>query len=149
MFRIFGLSRRVVIEKLNTSASIMKQADIDQFERLQGQLESFHQELVVLVKKSPNDALNKFKLGLINCLLEKSNKLLVGRRPFGDFDRFDEAAVPSNSDVLLMVSQYLSSFEKLRADNIRIDMGRWYWNVEDANWENERYRTAPPRKIND
>lgn len=127
----------------------MKQADIDQFERLQGQLESFHQELVVLVKKSPNDALNKFKLGLINSLLEKSNKLLGNKKPFGDFDHFDETAMPSNSDVLLIVSQYLSSFEKLRSDNIRMDMGRWYWNVQDANWKNERYRTAPPRKINE
>jgi hypothetical protein len=127
----------------------MKQADIDQFERLQGQFQSFHQELVVLVKKSPNDALNKFKLGLINSLLEKSNKLLRNKKPFGDFDRFDETAMPSNSDVLLIVSQYLSSFEKLRSDNIRMDSGYWYWNVEDADWESERYRTSPPRKISE
>jgi hypothetical protein len=125
----------------------MKQKDIDQFERLQGQLESFHQELVVLVKKSPNDALNKFKLGLINSLLEKSNKLLGNRKPFADFAQFDDTAIPSNSDVLLIVSQYLSSFEKLRSDNIRMDSGWWYWDVEDADWENERYRTSPPRKI--
>jgi hypothetical protein len=103
----------------------------------------------VLVKKSPNDALNKFKLGLINSLLEKSNKLLRNKKPFGDFDRFDETAMPSNSDVLLIVSQYLSSFEKLRSDNIRMDSGYWYWNVEDADWESERYRTSPPRKISE
>jgi hypothetical protein len=147
MDRTSALTRRAVTEKHNWGETPMKQADIDQFERLQGQLESFHQELVVLVKKSPNDALNKFKLGLINSLLEKSNKLLGNKKPFGDFDHFDEAAMPSNSDVLLIVSQYLSSFEKLRSDNIRMESGWWYWNVEDADWESARYRTSPPRKI--
>jgi hypothetical protein len=127
----------------------MKKVEVDQFESLQSQLESFHQELSVLVKKSPNDALNKFKIGLINSLLERSNKFLGNRKPFGDFAQFDEAAMPSNSDVLLIISQYLSSFEKLRSDNIRVHAGYWYWRIEDADAdaENARYRTAPPRKI--
>lgn len=126
----------------------MKKSDIDIFERLQGQLQSFHQELVVLVKKSPNDALNKFKLSLINALLDNANEFLLENRPFNDFTCFDETSMPSNSDVLLIVSQYLSAFEKVRADNIHRSRGYWAWEVEDGDYNDTRYQVAPPRKIN-
>src|SRR5688572_3115846 len=106
----------------------MTRKEISDFEALQGQLQSFHQELTTLTKKSPNDALNKFKLNLINSALKRANTFLgKGRRPFADFEQFDEAVLPSNSDVLMIVSQYLSAFEKLRADNARMHYDSWYW----------------------
>ena len=51
----------------------MKKTQIDEFETLQGQLQSFHDEMNGLVRKTPNDALNKFKLGLVNSILTKAN----------------------------------------------------------------------------
>jgi len=53
----------------------VKRKQIDEFEALQGQLQAFHEEMASLVKKSPNDALNKFKLGLVNSVLKKANAL--------------------------------------------------------------------------
>ena len=67
----------------------------------------FTEEMNTLAKKNPNDAVNKFKLGLVNSVLTKANSFLgKDRRPFGDFDCFDEAAMPSTSDVLVIISQY-------------------------------------------
>jgi hypothetical protein len=43
----------------------MTQDQLDTFEKLVGQLESVYDELSVLSKKSPNDAVSKFKLGFI------------------------------------------------------------------------------------
>ena len=84
----------------------MKKDQIDEFERLQGQLQAFYEEMNTLAKKNPNDAVNKFKLGLVNSVLTKANNFLgKDRRPFGDFDCFDEAAMPSTSDVLVIISQ--------------------------------------------
>jgi hypothetical protein len=126
----------------------MKRAEVDDFEKIQGQLQSFHQELTGLSKKNPHDGLNTFKLGLMNSLLRRANDLLDGRRPFDDFQQFDESAVPSNSDVLLIVSQYLSALEKLRSDNICMEPGgEWYWELEGKSSQDDRYRTGPPRKI--
>src|SRR6266704_1211023 len=97
----------------------MKKNEIDEFETLQGQLQAFHTEMNTLVKKNPNDALNKFKLGLINSVLVKANSFLGKvRLPFAEFQSFDESAMPSTSDVLMILAQYLSAFEKFRADNI-------------------------------
>ena len=122
----------------------MKRKQIDEFETLQGQLQAFHEEMGALVKKSPNDALNKFKLGLVNSVLKKSNTLLgKNRLPFADFELFDEAALPSTSDVLVMISQYLSAFEKLRTENIRAGIGGWFWFIEDEP-ENEKWHENCP-----
>jgi hypothetical protein len=118
---------------------------IGEFETLQGQLESFHAEMNALVKKNPNDPLNKFKLGLINSVLTKANAFLGNpRRPFKDFETFEEEAMPSTSDVLMIISQYLSAFEKVRADNIYQKAMRWVWQCEDGG---EDIRTAPPKKL--
>ncbi len=120
----------------------MKKKEIDEFETLQGQLHSFYQEMNTLVKKSPNDALNKFKLGLVNSALKKANVFLgKGRQPFSDFEHFDEAALPSTSDVLVILSQYLSAFEKLRAENIYEEFEAWYWRGGD------NIPTGPPKKL--
>lgn len=126
----------------------MKKKQINEFESLQGQLESFHQELTGLAKKNPNDALNKFKLGLVNSLLQAANIMLgKERKPFADFEKFDEAAMPSNSDVLLVLAQYLSAFEKLRSDNIVNQHGYYYWRAEDEPNDKFTIRTTPPKKL--
>jgi secreted Zn-dependent insulinase-like peptidase len=124
----------------------MTKKQIDEFETLQGQLESFHREMNTLVKKNPNDALNKFKLGLINSILKKANAFLGrNKRPFGDFEQFEEESMPSTSDVLMIISQYLSAFEKMRADNIYQKAGvRWMWICADSD---DDLRTAPPKKL--
>jgi hypothetical protein len=59
---------------------LMKKKEIDEFETLQGQLQAFHTEMNTLVKKSPKDALNKFKLGLVNSVLKKANTFLSKER---------------------------------------------------------------------
>jgi hypothetical protein len=120
----------------------LKKGQIDEFERLQGQLQSFYDEMNMLAKKSPNDALNKFKLRLVNSALVKANAFLGNeRKPFDDFEQFDDTALPSTSDVLILVSQYLAAFEKLRAENIRTEGYGWYWKGPDE------IPTAPPKKL--
>lgn len=125
----------------------MKQQDIDQFETLNGQLVAFHAEINTLVKKTPNDALNKFKLGLVNSVLLKANIFLGETRlPFEDFEIFDVEAMPSTSDVLMIIAQYLSAFEKLRTENIKGFYKSWYWVVE-GDTEEKRLPTAPPKGL--
>jgi hypothetical protein len=124
----------------------MKQKEIDEFETLQGQLQAFHTEMNTLVKKNPSDLLNKFKLGLVNSLLKKANELLGKKRvPFADFESFDTEALPSTSDVLVIISQYLSAFEKLRTDNIQQRLSSWFWIIDEG--AEFSIRTAPPKSL--
>lgn len=123
----------------------MKKQEVDAFEALEGQLASLYEEMQTLVKKSPNDLMNKFKLQLVNSILQRVNEMLgAQRRPFPDFCVFDQDVLPSNSDVLVIVSQYLSSMEELRAANIHQVLGAWYWIVTD---DSPARRAAPPRRL--
>ncbi|BAY59239.1 hypothetical protein NIES2135_61160 (plasmid) [Leptolyngbya boryana NIES-2135] len=108
----------------------MKRKDVDEFEKLCGQLQSTYHELSALSKKSPNDAVNTFKLKFVNRLLNQSNSLLGDKyRPFDDFFEFDTDDVPKNSDAVFMLSQYIECFEKFRADSIIYKSG-WKWVVD-------------------
>lgn len=126
----------------------MKLKEIGDFEALQGRVESFHLELGGLAKKSPNDALNKFKLSMTNALLEELNRFLSkSDRPIKGFEQFEESSMPSNSDVLIVLSQYLSALEKLRSDNVFMFRGFWYWRAEDEDTERPTVRTFAPKKL--
>lgn len=121
----------------------MELQSVDRFEKLVGQFQSMYDEVAVLSKKSPNDAMNQFKLNLINNLLEQGNRFLGERyKPFGTFSLFDEDNVPQNSDVVFIMSQYLQSFEKLRADQVYYSQGTWYWLVEG-----KKLQTVKPKRL--
>ncbi|HDS9451347.1 TPA: hypothetical protein QH822_001299, partial [Klebsiella quasipneumoniae subsp. similipneumoniae] len=108
----------------------MNRANVDTFEKISGQLLSIYEEISLLSKKSPNDAVNKFKLKFVNKLLSQSNDYLGEMyKPFDDFDSFDEDDIPQNSDVVFILSQYLQCFEKQRSDNVVIRNGNWFWRV--------------------
>lgn len=43
-----------------------------------------------------------------------------------------------------MLTQYLSCFEKLRADNVKQSAGRWYWIIDGKESD---IKTIMPKKI--
>ncbi len=93
--------------------------DIEALERLIGQLQGLHNEVTQLSKKSPNDAVNAFKLKLINRVISDGNSILGDRyMPFDDFEQFDADDLPSNSDVTVVLSQYMEQAERFRSDNV-------------------------------
>ena len=134
----------------------MKRQHVDDFEKLSGQLLSVYEEISLLSKKNPNDAVNKFKLKFINTLIDECNVYLADKyRPFADFTRFDDDDIPQNSDVVFILSQYLQCFEKLRSDNVVMRNGNWFWNVDgnknDKVDENGKVliRTIKPKNLKD
>jgi len=118
---------------------------VAEFETIQSQLDGLCEEIRALAVKRPNDTLNKFKLGVVNGLLRRTNELLGKQAPLEGFEQFSEVELPSNSDVLVVLSQYLVFLEQIRSDNIMQDMaGRWVWMGDGGLSE---IRTPPPRKL--
>jgi hypothetical protein len=123
----------------------LKRTQIDELEKLIGQLESIYKELAVLSKKSPNGAVNTFKLRFVNMTLKNCNAFLCKKyKPFDDFNQFDMDDVPSNSDLTFIIAQYMQAMEKFRSDNIYEDSYGWYYEIKDSD---EEIRTAAPAKI--
>src|SRR5438046_1221946 len=103
---------------------------VDALEILVGQLNGVHAELSALSKKSPSDAVNKFKLKLVNSILKTANSLLgLEYKAVADFDVFDTDVVPSNSDVTFVIALYMEAVEKFRCDHIKGDLGYWFYNL--------------------
>ncbi len=123
----------------------MKRADVEKLEKIMGQLEGLHREISALAKKSPNDGLNEFKLKFVNSALAKANEFLGNDyKPLDGFERFDADELPTNSDVTFILASYLEEIERMRADNIKVNVGRWTYVLTDSG---EEIRTAPPKKI--
>ena len=93
--------------------------DIETLEKTRGQLQAVHREISMLSKKSPSDAVNVFKLKMINSIVAVANKLLGDSyEPVAGFEQFDEDAVPTTSDVAFVVAQYLEEIGRFRSDHI-------------------------------
>ncbi len=94
-------------------------ADIDTLEKTMGQLQAVHREISILSKKSPNDAVNVLKLRMINSIIVVANGLLGDSyKPLAGFEEFDEDDMPSTSDVVFVVAQYLEEIGRFRSDHI-------------------------------
>lgn len=129
----------------------MSTINIDEFKKILNQLEGLHEEISTLSKKSYTDALNNFKLKLVNQVLKRTNKLLGKEyKPFDDFEEFNEDDLPTNSDVTLVLSQYINCMESLREENIssKIEytssgsVAKIYWS-----WKGNKLETYPPKNI--
>ena len=93
--------------------------DIETLEKTIGQLQATHREISLLSKKAPNDAVNVLKLRMINSIIVVANGLLGDSyKPLAGFEEFDEDDMPSTSDVVFVVAQYLEEIGRFRSDNI-------------------------------
>jgi len=125
---------------------VVKLKDIALFDRLRPQLSALLDELKELSKKKADAAISKFKLKLVNEKLAESNGLLgSGNKPFKDFDLLDVDNVPTTSDAVIVLSQYLEALETWRSARVFFNEEdrEWYWNnTEESSW----VRAKPPRR---
>jgi hypothetical protein len=119
--------------------------EVEELERLIIQLSGLHTEISQLAKKSPNDALNAFKLKLVNKIIAAGNGILAeGYRPFEDFEQFDADDMPSNSDVTMILKQYMEQSERFRSDNVVYEDYDWVYKV---NGRASKIIAAAPTKV--
>ncbi|MGQ0527426.1 MAG: hypothetical protein ACT4OY_05270 [Alphaproteobacteria bacterium] len=120
--------------------------EVEKLEKVIGQLQGAYAEVSILAKKSPADALNAFKLNLINNVIKTANEVLGEKyRPFDHFDKFDPNDLPSNSDVTMILAQYMEEAERFRSDNvIYVPSEGWVYKVAG---KSSGIKSGPPSKI--
>ncbi|MBE7213796.1 hypothetical protein MK852_02745 [Shewanella benthica] len=120
--------------------------EVEKLEKIIGQLKGAHGEISILAKKSPADSLNAFKLTLINNVIKASNEVLGEKyKPFEHFDQFETDDLPSNSDVTMILAQYMEEAERYRSDNVVYDQYTgWSYRI---NGKASGVRSGPPSKI--
>lgn len=119
--------------------------DVEKLEKVIGQLQGAYTEVSQLAKKSPNDALNPFKLKLINKIIISANSVLgFAYKPFDDFGQFDSDDMPSASDVTIVLSQYMEEAERFRSDNVVHHDYEWRYVL---NGKTSNIKASPPSKV--
>lgn len=118
----------------------MTEEEADLFDTCEEQIQGMYHEIGVLSKKKPDGPVNKFKLKFINELLMKANQLLGAKYlPLDEFTEFDTDQLPTASDVVFILSQYLRSMDKFRYDNTKRESGRTYWKLDNRDaWKATR-----------
>lgn len=117
--------------------------EVKRFEKVKVQIQELYKEISILSKKSPDSPINQFKLRIINRILMTANELLDGKyKPFDDFSVFDESDLPTNSDIVVILSQYIECLEKLKLENVTFELGSYYWIIDSKNSKIET--TRPP-----
>ncbi|WP_308585395.1 hypothetical protein [uncultured Desulfovibrio sp.] len=125
-------------------AKEMTKNDVVLFEKIFTKLKSLLKEIQVLASKKPNDAINKFKLGLINeVIIEANNFLGMNNLPLDGFTNFDDDSIPTNSDVSMVLNLYIDRFELLKSYITKFTKGAWYYNTTDGS----AIRSSAPAKL--
>jgi hypothetical protein len=90
-------------------------------------LEAMRAEFLELTKKKPEAVLNKSKIKIVNRLLEKCRIVLALEQSLEYLDLIDEDDFPQNSDVALMLSQYVVTMHQFRSTY-------YGWEGEESRW---------------
>lgn len=81
----------------------------DKSEHVLSLIRTLKYEFKELSSKKPNDQVNTFKLKYVNQAIEAANEVLKDGKPYSDFEKFSDEDLPTNSDVLMMLSLYLDA----------------------------------------
>ena len=88
---------------------------VEKFEMLYPMVQSDLNEIRELSKKKQDEPLNKFKVKTINKKLEQVKLILSNEPTFEFLELLDEEMLPSNSDAVLLISQFIAAMEQFKS----------------------------------
>lgn len=101
-------------KKTMTGEKLPSKADVMKYIMLYDFLESAYVEMKDFSKKNPDTPLNERKVKSLNRIFKDIKEILADEPTASYMDILDEEMLPSNSDVVLTMSQYRSALENYR-----------------------------------
>lgn len=92
-----------------------KEKDIEDYELLKSMLYSQKKEFDLLSKKKSDEQLNPMKIKMANRVLEPLKELFKHENSHNFLDILNDDELPTNSDVVLIISQYESAIHDFRS----------------------------------
>lgn len=93
-------------------------------------LKSAFDEVKEFSKKKQDEELNIKKVKMINRLLEKAKEILKNEPTVEYLELLDEDELPTNSDAVLIMSQFITAMNKFHGDH-------YYYENNMLSWDNE------------
>lgn len=122
------MAKKNNVEKLPSKSDVMIYIMLYDF------LESAYVEMKDFSKKNPDAPLNDRKVKSLNRILKDVKKVLSDEPTASYMDVLDEEMLPTNSDVVLTMSQYRSALENYRKKYRLYDFDNFchYWHTSDG-----------------
>ncbi len=115
-------------------ANVIPTESVQKYEMLNPLLSSLYSEMKELSAKKQDLVLNKVKVMMINRILRQIKELLKDQPTSEFIDLLDEDTLPSNSDSVLVLSQYRSAMNQFHNRYYRRDFddtsSRWHTDDE-------------------
>lgn len=108
------------------------------FEMLYPMLSSDISEIRELSKKKQDEPLNKFKVRTINKKLEQTKTILIDEPTFEFLELLDEDTLPSNSDAVLIISQFIQALNQFKAKYYTIDSSDFEVFDDHFSWKTKK-----------
>lgn len=97
------------MRKARATRHLPTQAEVDTYEMLHPMLDKIAFEVRELSKKKQDGALNELKAKMINRVLTQIKDLLKNEPSVQFLDLLDTDTLPTNSDAILIISQYAAA----------------------------------------
>ncbi len=113
--------------------------DIKDYSLLKDMLIAQRHEFNLLSNKKSDGQLNKMKIKMVNRVLEPLNELFKNEPSYKFLDILNEDDMPTNSDVVLIISQYEKAMDNFRSKYFIIDKNfrdkygdaKARWNIKE------------------
>jgi hypothetical protein len=113
------------------TTSVPSKSTAEQFDMLFPILNSVFNEIKELSKKKQDGVLNEIKVKMTNRILSKV-KLILKDDPTLEFlDLLDEESLPTNSDAVLIISQFKAAMEQYKAKHYGWYNSAYQWKTSD------------------
>ena len=122
------------------NAWLPTEKNIADYELLNGLIHSQKKEFDLLSKKKTDGQLNTTKIKMVNRVLEPLKELFMHEASHKFLDTLDQDEMPTNSDVVLIISQYELAIRKFKSkyhidDKYQRDV---YGNIK-SRWMTQEY----------
>jgi len=94
-------------------------------------LTAMYEQFSVLSKKKPDAPVSKGKIAVVNRLLDRCRSVLKSESSLQFLELLEEDDVPQNSDVTLMLSQYVAAMEQFKEAHYGWDGDEHRWFTKD------------------
>ena len=117
--------------------SLPTQDEVKMFDILYPMIKGDLEEIRELSKKKQDEPLNELKVKIINKKLKKAKSILKNETTIEFLDLLNEETLPTNSDAVLQISQFINALKKFRekfyvAKGItKIDFMQHEWETKD------------------
>jgi hypothetical protein len=107
---------------------------VNKFDMLYPMLVSDLNEIRELSRKKQDEPLNKFKVKTVNKKLEQIKNILSNEPTNEYLELLDEETFPSNSDAVLMISQFIKAMDQFKMKYCIIDGSEFGFYGETNSW---------------